>query len=206
MRQSVFIVYAHPGENSFTAGVRDSFIRGLESSGIGFTLSDLYRMDFRTDLSEAEYRREAFYRRDLPVPEDVAAEQAKIDAADGIAFIYPLFWSDVPAKLKGWFDRVWTYGFAYGEAGNAASSGRTMKQLEKGIVLCCAGNTMDYFRKTGLLEAQKRIMLQDRLFDRVGEKELVIFDGTSREMASREALRDVHMDRAFRAGEHFFSR
>ena len=31
------------------------------------------------------------------------------------AFIYPVFWTEAPAKLVGWFDRVWSYGLAYGE-------------------------------------------------------------------------------------------
>ncbi|MGE5605893.1 MAG: hypothetical protein ACM3YE_09395 [Bacteroidota bacterium] len=29
----VFIVYAHPSEDSFTRAVRDEFIRGLENAG-----------------------------------------------------------------------------------------------------------------------------------------------------------------------------
>ena len=60
----VFIVYAHPSEDSFTSHVRDSFIKGLESAGHTYILSDLYKMGFRTDMSEAEYLREANYQED----------------------------------------------------------------------------------------------------------------------------------------------
>ncbi|MDR2185491.1 MAG: NAD(P)H-dependent oxidoreductase [Treponema sp.] len=188
-----FIVYAHPSENSFTRQIRDSFIMGLESSGRRYIVSDLYKMQFKTDMSEAEYLREACYRRDAPVPDDVAAEQAKINSSGAIVFIYPVFWSDVPAKLAGWFDRVWTYGFAYGE-------NRTMKQLEKGLCLCSAGNTMEYLHKTGLLESMQRVMLKDRLFDRAKVKEMIVLDGTSRELESRKANWDSHLRRAFEAG------
>ena len=132
----VLIVYCHPHENSLTRLIRDSFIRGLESGGHSAVLSDLYQMDFKTDMSSDEYLREAHYRRELPVPGDVLVEQEKINASDAIAFIYPVFWSEAPAKLVGWFDRVWTYGFAYGE-------NRTMKQLEKALVLVSAGNTLE---------------------------------------------------------------
>ncbi|MDR2785810.1 MAG: NAD(P)H-dependent oxidoreductase [Treponema sp.] len=205
----VLIVYAHPSEDSFTANIRDSFIRGLESAGHSFVLSDLYKMNFRTDLSEEEYRREAYYRDDLPVPADVAAEQEKINASDAIVFISPLFWSDVPAKLKGWFDRVWTYGFAYGEsAGKNAGSGgvvrtkpgRSMKRLEKGLYIISAGNTLEYFNRTGILGAMKKILLDDRLYDRVKSKDLLILDGTSREMPGREQSWAAHLEKAFRAG------
>jgi NAD(P)H dehydrogenase (quinone) len=189
----VFIVYAHPSDDSFTRHIRDSFIRGLESAGHSHILSDLYRMNFVTDMSEAEYNREAHYRREAPVPPDVLAEQEKINASDAIAFIYPVFWSEAPAKLVGWFDRVWTYGFAYGE-------NRTMKQLEKGLVMVSAGNTMEYFHRTGILEAMKKVMLQDRLFDRVKEKEMIVLDATSRELPDRGLNWDKRLRRVFEAG------
>jgi len=194
----VFIVYCHPCDDSLTRCILDSFIRGLESSGHTHIVSDLYKMNFRTDMSEEEYRREAFYRRDLPVPEDVFAEQEKINSSDAIAFVYPVFWSEAPAKLVGWFDRVWTFGFAYGE-------NRTMKQLEKALVLVSAGNTLEYFEQTGLGTAIEKVILDDRLFDRVKKKEMIIFDGTSREKEEREKNRENHLNRAFGAGAGFFS-
>ena len=190
---NVFIVYCHPSEDSFTREVRDSFIAGLESAGNSYILSDLYKMNFITDMSEDEYKREAYYRLDLPAPGDVRAEHEKINASDAIVFIYPVFWSEAPAKLTGWFDRVWTYGFAYGD-------NRGMKVLEKGLVICVAGNTLEYFGNTGLGEAMKRVMLNDRFFDRVKSKEMIIFDATSRELPERESNREKHLKRAFEAG------
>jgi NAD(P)H dehydrogenase (quinone) len=189
----VFIVYCHPSGNSLTREVRDSFIAGLEHAGHRYILSDLYEMNFVTDLSEDEYLREAFYKRQIPVPGDVMAEHEKINASDAIAFIYPVFWTEAPAKLVGWFDRVWTYGFAYGE-------NRTMKQLEKGLVLCVAGNTQEYFDRTGLGQAMEKVMLHDRFFDRVKSREMIILDATSRELPDRELNREKHLKRAFEAG------
>jgi len=189
----VFIVYCHPSEDSFTREVRDSFIAGLESAGHSYLVSDLYKMNFVTDMSKEEYAREAFYRRDLPVPSDVKAEQEKINSSDAIVLIYPVFWTEAPAKLVGWFDRVWTFGFAYGDK-------RSMKQLEKGIVLCVAGNTLEYFGTTGLGDAMKKVMLGDRFFDRVKSKEMIILAATSRELKEREMYREKHLTRAFEAG------
>jgi NAD(P)H dehydrogenase (quinone) len=153
-------------------------------------------MNFNADLGEAEYAREAHYRRSLPVPADVKAEQEKINAADAIAFIYPVFWSDAPAKLVGWFSRVWTFGFAYGE-------GRAMKQLEKALFLVSAGNTLDYFAETGLLDAMKKVMLSDRIFDRAKRKEMFVFDGTSRENSRREEMREAFLAQAYELGKNF---
>ena len=190
---NVMIVYAHPSEDSFTRHVRDSFIMGLESAGHTYVLSDLYKMNFCTDISEAEYFRESNYREDIPLPDDVVAEQNKINSSDAIVFIYPVFWTEAPAKLVGWFDRVWTYGFAYGE--------RSMKQLQKGIVICVAGHSIEHLKEYGHYEAMKIVMLGDRLFDRVKEKRFIVLDGTTKlEMETRDANWRKHLETAFEAG------
>ena len=186
----VFIVYAHPSEESLTHQAKDSFIKGLEAAGHSYIISDLYKMDFNSDISQAEYFREFNYRSDLPVPQDVVAEQEKINSSDVIAFIYPVFWTEAPAKLVGWFSRVWTYGFAYGE--------RKMKQLEKGIVICSAGNTLQHLKEFGNYDAMKTVMLGDRLFDRVKSKEFIVLDSTVKE--KRAINLERHLKTAFEAG------
>lgn len=46
-------------------------------------------------------------------PRDVLEQQEKVARAEGLAFIAPIFWMNFPAILKGWIDRVFSYGFAY---------------------------------------------------------------------------------------------
>ena len=46
-------------------------------------------------------------------PKDVLAQQEKVAAADGLAFIAPIYWMNFPAMLRGWIERVFTYGFVY---------------------------------------------------------------------------------------------
>ncbi len=191
-----FIVYCHPSEDSFTRCIRDAFIRGLEDAGHEYILSDLYQMDFRTDMTEQEYLRDAYYRNTPDPAGDVLAEQAKINASDAIVFIYPVFWSEAPAKLVGWFDRVWTYGFAYGE--------KTMKTLEKGLILCSAGNPLEKLEQSGILDSMKKVMLGDRLFGRVKQAEFVVFGNTSRENELREKNWDQNLETAYEKGKTLF--
>ena len=192
-----FIVYCHPSEDSFTRCVRDAFIKGLTDAGHEYILSDLYKMGFQTDMTEEEYLRDAYYQNTPDPAGDVLAEQEKINASDAIVFIYPVFWSEAPAKLVGWFDRVWTYGFAYGE--------RTMKTLQKGLILCSAGNPLEKLEETGLLGSMKRVMLGDRLSDRVEQAELIVFDSTSRESELREKNKEKHLRTAYEQGRKLFS-
>ncbi len=56
---------------------------------------------------------EAYSRGQLPA--DVREEQAKLAAAELLIVQFPLWWYGPPAILKGWFDRVLTNGFAYGD-------------------------------------------------------------------------------------------
>lgn len=46
-------------------------------------------------------------------PKDVREQQEQVSRAQGLAFIAPVFWMHFPAILKGWIERVFTYGFAY---------------------------------------------------------------------------------------------
>jgi NAD(P)H dehydrogenase (quinone) len=192
----VFIVYCHPSEDSFTKNMCDEFIRGITDSGNEYIISDLYKMGFHADMTEEEYLRDANYRNTPNVAEDVLAEQEKINSADAIAFIYPVFWTEAPAKLVGWFDRVWSYGFAYGE--------KTMKVLDKAMILCSAGNPIERLEEFGLLDSMKRVMLGDRLFGRAKQMEFIVFDNTSRENTLREKNWDVNLHKAYEIGKGFF--
>lgn len=173
----VFVVYCHPDAESFTCMVKDSFIKGLTDAGHSVEISDLYEMGFDTDFSSQEYRREAYYRTDLDIPSDVREQQEKLDAADAVVFIYPVFWTEAPAKLVGWFQRVWTYGYAYG-------SGRTMKQLERALFFITMGGSLSDEIRRQQVEAMKTVMLGDRIADRAKNKEMIVFDEMSREYLS----------------------
>ncbi|MFA9375994.1 MAG: NAD(P)H-dependent oxidoreductase [Lachnotalea sp.] len=166
----VFIVFCHPGKISFTHSILNSFIFGLKSAGHDYVISDLYDMKFKTDISEIEYFKETNYRAEIPVSEDIMKEQNKIQGCNAIVFIYPVFWTEAPAKLVGWFDRVWTTGYAY-------NPNPTMKMLDKALFLVCAGKTLESLEETGEKAAMETVMLGDRFRNRARNKEMIIFDG-----------------------------
>ena len=176
----------------------DAFIKGVTDSGNEYIISDLYKMGFQTDMTEEEYLRDANYISTPDVSADVLAEQEKINSADAIAFIYPVFWTEAPAKLVGWFDRVWSYGFAYGE--------KTMKVLDKALIMCSAGNPIERLEEYGLLDSMKRVMLGDRLFGRAKQMEFIVFDNTSRENELREKNWDANLQKAYEIGKGLFTK
>lgn len=193
----VFIVYCHPSENSFTHKVYEQFMKGLAVAGHEVVVSDLYKMNFRTDISEEEYLRETYYRADESVPGDVATEQEKIQSSDAIVFIYPVFWTEAPAKLVGWFDRVWTTGFAY-------SPSPQMKTLDKALVIACAGKSMESLTEVGEKQAMETVMLGDRIRERAKQKEMVILDGITNWNEEKKCrLMPEHLKKAYELGVNF---
>ena len=154
-------------------------------------------MGFDPVMKEEEYLRDANYRDTPAVADDVRKEQEKINSADAIAFVYPVFWTEATAMLVGWFDRVWSYGFAYGN--------KTMKLLDKAIILCSAGNSLDRLERFGLLDSMKKVMLGDRLFGRVKGSEFIVFDSTSRENELREKNRNLNLKKAYEKGRTLFA-
>ena len=193
----VFVVYCHPSDKSFTYKVYENFIKGLKSSGHEVVVSDLYKMNFKTDISEEEYLKETFYRADIQVNDDVKTEQEKIQSSDAIVFIYPVFWTEAPAKLVGWFDRVWSTGFAY-------NPNPQMKVLDKALVIACAGKSIETLSVTGEKKAMETVMLGDRIRSRAKEKQMVILDNiTHWNEELREKTVPIHLDEAYRLGVDF---
>lgn len=72
---------------------------------------DLYQDQFESCFLEKEYTH--MKERQKICETDVAAAQEKIKKADTLIFIYPVWWYNMPARLKGFMDRVFSNGFAY---------------------------------------------------------------------------------------------
>ncbi|MFZ5517866.1 MAG: NAD(P)H-dependent oxidoreductase [Candidatus Zhuqueibacterota bacterium] len=194
----VYILFAHPGTKSFCRAVLTEFTRGLADSGHSYEIADLYGMEFISDMDAIQYEREVGLDPHAPVPSDVRLEQEKINAADALAFIYPVWWSDCPAKLKGWFDRVFTYGYAYYYDSNEARF--TEIKVNKALVICTAGHTMKHLEETGIAESMRRIMLNDRLLG-VGVKQatMVILGGM---MPHEDTHRQSNLETAYYLGKN----
>ncbi|MDQ8013148.1 MAG: NAD(P)H-dependent oxidoreductase [Flavobacterium nitrogenifigens] len=171
---NILIVYTHPSKKSYTFQVLERLKSVLGNKNWHIEVSDLYASHFISDMSEAEYEREGFAKTQLPIPSDVLAEQEKIEKADAIIFLYPVWWSDCPAKLKGWFDRVYSVGYAYGQN----ETTRKMKTIPYGLAICTAGHPNDFLHEIEIAQSMEKIMLEDRLGKRFTHKEMIILGGT----------------------------
>ncbi|HSB47276.1 MAG TPA: NAD(P)H-dependent oxidoreductase [Candidatus Bilamarchaeum sp.] len=103
----ILIVYAHPDNGkSHNSMVFREVVSELESRKIGHSIADLYRDRFDPSLPAEEWAEDK-------CGADVKRYQKMISESDRLIFIYPVWWYSSPAILKGFFDRVFTSGFAY---------------------------------------------------------------------------------------------
>ncbi|MGW0854386.1 NAD(P)H-dependent oxidoreductase [Streptomyces sp. NPDC002690] len=122
---NTLIVYAHPEPKSLNSSLKDLAVSTLEGAGHEVRVSDLYAMNWKAVVDAADYGPHASTPLKVAADSgrafeagsltpDVLAEQEKLLWADTIIFQFPLWWYTMPAILKGWVDRVFTYRFAYG--------------------------------------------------------------------------------------------
>jgi NAD(P)H dehydrogenase (quinone) len=130
--KKVLIVHAHPEPASLTRQLVEVSVQALREQGHEVLLSDLYGMHWKAAFDAHDFPTRADPDRLSFVTEsgysyssgrqatDIAAEQRKLLAADAVILQFPLWWFGMPAILKGWVDRVFAYGLAYGfkSAGN----------------------------------------------------------------------------------------
>lgn len=122
---SALWVYAHPRRGSFNDHLFGAGAKEL-AQRYAVSTSDLYEQGFDPALGEGDLGQLAGRPGNIGVlageayaagriPADVREEQAKLAAAELLVVQFPLWWYGPPAILKGWFDRVLTSGFAYGD-------------------------------------------------------------------------------------------
>lgn len=101
-RPGIYLIAAHPAWRQ--SRVNQRLLAGARALAMsGLDIQDLY----------ASYPDYAI---------DVAAEQARVDAAQLIVLMHPIQWYSMPALQKLWLDEVLTYGWAYGAASAEAGS------------------------------------------------------------------------------------
>lgn len=155
---NVLIVYAHHEPTSFTSAMKNLAIEILSRQGHAVTVSDLYgqgfnptaqKWDFVTTSGEhfnymLEQRHAA--RLDMAFSPDITGEIQKMQVAELILFVAPIWWAGVPAILKGWFDRVLAMGVAW-DGGKIYETG--LLRGKQAMVIGPAGHPIEFFKPDG---------------------------------------------------------
>ena len=122
----ILIVYAHHEPTSFNGAMLDVALQALVGQGHEVRISNLYEMRFdpvsdrRNFVTVADADRldqqveERLASAEAGFTPDVAAEIEKLLCCDLLILQFPIWWMNMPAIMKGWIDRVFALGIAYG--------------------------------------------------------------------------------------------
>jgi len=99
----MIIIYAHPSREGHCGAILNEITNALKQKGVKGEVWDLYKMNFDPVLHELAGE---------PGPE-IKKLQEKIVSETQFIFIYPVWWNNMPAILKGFIDRVFGMDVAY---------------------------------------------------------------------------------------------
>ena len=152
---NVLIVYAHHEPSSFTSAMKNLAIETLEAAGHSVVVSDLYGQGFSavaqkwdfvtTSGNHFNYMSEQKHAANLQMAfsPDILGEIQKLQAADIVLVVSPIWWSSVPAILKGWFDRVLAMGVAW-DAGKIYENG--LMRGKQAMLIAAGSHPAEYYR------------------------------------------------------------
>ena len=132
------IVLAHPLGDSYCAALAATVRETLIERGHEVDLIDLYADDFDPRLSAEE--RAAYFEPDYDAS-PVADYARRLRAASHLVFVFPQWWGNCPAILKGFFDRVFVPGVAYDLGARAGEFIPRLDNVKKLWVVMTAGSS-----------------------------------------------------------------
>lgn len=140
------ILFSHPNPKSFNHALLETVQAELQKACKEVSLRDLYAQNFNPVLSANDL---AGMMQGQLQPE-VKAEQDHISSADIIIVIYPLWWSGMPAILKGYIDRVFTEGFAYRLVGPDLEG---LLKGKKVLLITTTGAPQEVYEASGMFQS-----------------------------------------------------
>ncbi|WP_280340016.1 NAD(P)H oxidoreductase [Nocardia neocaledoniensis] len=112
--RTALVVLAHHRTDSLSAHIARRTVARLIAAGYTVDLLDLHAEHFDPRMTVAD--QPDWGNREKRYSDETEAHMRRILDADVLVAVFPIYWMSVPAIMKGWIDRVWNYGFAYGRS------------------------------------------------------------------------------------------
>ncbi|MDR7668249.1 NAD(P)H-dependent oxidoreductase [Bacillus altitudinis] len=135
------IVYAHPWDGSYNHAILTSITEKLETKREPFQVIDLYKDGFNPVFTAEELKH--FHKGETPYSL-VKDYQEKLKQSTELVFIFPVWWWDLPAMLKGFIDKVMLSGFAFIEDQNTGTLKGLLTNIKKTTVISTSTTDKDY--------------------------------------------------------------
>ena len=136
--KKILIINGHPDKESFSFGLSEAYKIGAEKSNAEIKEINIRELNFNPNL-------EFGYRKRTELEPDLLDAQDKIKWADHIVWVYPVWWSSVPAMMKGFLDRILLPGFAFKKRENSLLSDKCLTGKSARII--CTMDQPTWFYK-----------------------------------------------------------
>jgi len=151
-------VFSHPFADKYPAAVMAAFHQSFADAGHSVDILDLHRENFDPRFTCDDHAH--FWGG--PLPREIAAMHLRVEEADRLAFVFPVYWWGMPAMMKGWIERVFTGGWAYQFGAGVKDRGKAPPTSLLGniptVLIGIAGSTRRTYEKYGYGEAMKTQM------------------------------------------------
>lgn len=139
----VLVIHSHPIVDSFSGALRDAASEGARAAGHDVCVLDLGAMNFDPVMSADELRG---YKAIMSgTSDDLTMHIDAVKWADVLVFVYPTWWSTLPAQLKGWLERVMRPGVAFEfDENNKVRPG--LRQVRKIVGITTYGSKWPYVK------------------------------------------------------------
>ena len=105
------VLIAHPDSESFCHAAGARAVAGLQRAGHHVDVVDLYEQRYCAAMSLAE--RLAYETHEPILDPQVAEHAALLRRAEILVFVYPTWWSGLPAIMRGWLERTMVPGVGF---------------------------------------------------------------------------------------------
>lgn len=102
----IAIINGHPNRDSFNFGVAKAYKEGAVESGAEIREIIIADLDFNPNLQFG-------YQKRMELELDLVKAWEIIQWADHLVWVHPVWWGGLPARMKGFVDRLFLPGFAY---------------------------------------------------------------------------------------------
>jgi len=109
-RRKMLLVHAHPRPDSYSAAIAKAVEEGAIAGGHEVRRLSLYECGYGVALTASERGRYFETSNESRLPRDVKGALQDLKWCDSVVFVYPTWWFNVPAALKGFFDRTFQPG------------------------------------------------------------------------------------------------
>jgi NAD(P)H dehydrogenase (quinone) len=154
MSRKILIINGHPNHQSFNFGIVEAYLKGAKSAGAEIKEIVIADLNFNPNLQFG-------YQKRTELEPDLLESWEKIQWADHLVWVHPVWWGGLPAIMKGFIDRLFLPGFAFQYRENSSLWDKLLKGKTAHII-----TTLDqpgwfyrfYFRRPSVNQLKRSIL------------------------------------------------